>query len=136
MNLVDLRPAADLFGLLGVLDHDDGPFGDGIALSEAERIEVRTILLDVAQRLTDHALSIDSMRRRLGAIVESLIGVADVLDGDLDLEDGADQEAACEDEGAQCEDEGCPDDNGMADADGAAEQGFLHCGGFSARSIS
>ncbi|MBN9453869.1 MAG: hypothetical protein J0I42_18170 [Bosea sp.] len=136
MSLIDLRPTAELFGLLGVLDHDDGPFGDGIALSEAERQEVRAILLDVAQRLTDHALSIDSMRRRLGAIVESLIGVADALDGDPDLEDGADQEAACEDEGAQCEDEGSPDDNGMADADGAAEQGFPHCGGFSARSIS
>lgn len=136
MSFVDLKPAANLFGLLGVLDHDDGPFGDGIALSEVERHEVRDILLNVAQRLTDHALSMDSMRRRLGAIVESLIGVADALDGDSDLEDGADQEAACEDEGAQCEDEGCPDDNGMADADGAAEQGFRHCGGFSARSIS
>jgi hypothetical protein len=136
MSLVDLRPAADLFGVLGQLEIDDGPFGDGVALSDAERLEVRTILLDVAQRLTDRALSIDSMRRRLGAIVESLIGVADALNGDPDLEDGADREAACEDEGAQCEDEGCPDDNGMADADGAAEQGFLHCGGFSARSIS
>jgi len=136
MSLVDLRPAADLFGLLGVLDHDDGPFGDGIALTEIERIEVRTILLDVAQRLTDRALSIDSMRRRLGAIVESLIGVADALDGDPDIEDGADQEIVCEDEGAQCDDEGCLDDNGMADAYGAAEQGFLDCCGFSARSIS
>lgn len=132
MSLVDLRPAADLFGLLGVLDHDDGPFGDGIALSEIERHGVRDILLNVAQRLTDQALSIDSMRRRLGAIVESLIGVADALDGDPELEDGADQEAVCEDEGAQCEDEGCPDDNGIADADGLAEQrGAMHlCGGF------
>lgn len=119
MSLVDLRPAADLFG---VLDHDDGPFGDGIALSEVERHEVRDILLNVAQRLTDRALSIDSMRRRLGAIVESLIGVADALDGEADLEDGADREAACEDEGAQCEDEGEPDDTGIADADGRAEQ--------------
>ena len=136
MSLVDLRPAADMFASLGLPVHDDGPFGDGIALSEIERIEVQTILLDVAQRLTDRALSMNSMRRRLGAIVESLIGVADLLDGDSDLEDGGDQEIVCEDEGAQCEDEGCPDDNGMADADGAAEQGFLHCGGFSARSIS
>lgn len=122
MSVLDLRPAADLFGLLGVLDHDDGPFGDGIALSEVERHEVRDILLNVAQRLTDRALSIDSMRRRLGAVVESLIGVADTLDGDTDLEDGADQEAVCEDEGAQCEDEGCADDNGIADTDGLAEQ--------------
>lgn len=67
MSLVDLRPAADLFGMLGQLDIDDGPFGNGIALSDAERFEVRTILLDVAQRLTDRALSIDSMRRRLGS---------------------------------------------------------------------
>ncbi len=109
MSLVDLRPTADLFGLLGGLDQDEGPFGDGIALSDAERHEVRTILLDVAQRLTDRALSIDSMRRRLGAIVESLIGVADALDGDADLEDGADQETVCEDEGAQCDDEGEPE---------------------------
>ncbi len=115
MSLVDLRPAADLFGMLGQLDIDDGPFGNGIALSDAERFEVRTILLDVAQRLTDRALSIDSMRRRLGVIVESLIGVADALDGDPDLEDGADKEATCEDEGA-------PDDNGIADTDGLAEQ--------------
>lgn len=108
MSLVDLRPAADLFGLLGVLDHDDGPFGDGMALSEVERHEVRDILLNVAQRLTDRALSIDSMRRRLGAIVESLIAVADALDGDCE-----DEGAQCEDEGAQCEDEGAQcDDEG------------------------
>lgn len=132
MSLVDLRPAADLFATLGQLDHDDGPFGDGIALTDIERHEVRTILLDVAQRLTNRALSIDSMRRRLGAIVESLIGVADLLDGDPDLEDSADREIVCEDEGAQCEDEGCPDDNGVADADGLAEQrGAMHLyGGF------
>lgn len=122
MSLIDLRLAADFFTSLGQIKHDDGPFGDGIALSDAESFEVRTILLDVAQRLTDRALSIDSMRRRLGAIVESLIGVADALDGDPDLEDGADQEATCEDEGAQCEDEGAPDDNGIADTDGLAEQ--------------
>lgn len=122
MSLLDLRPSAELFGVIGQLDLDDGPFGDGNPLSDAERYEVHNILLDVAQRLTDRALSIDSMRRRLGAIVESLIGVADALDGDPDLEDGADQEAACEDEGAQCEDEGSPDDNGIADTDGLAEQ--------------
>lgn len=109
MSLVDLRPAADLFATLGQLDHDDGPFGDGIALTDLDRREVRAILLDIAQRLTDRALSIDSMRRRLGAIVESLIGVADALDGDPDLEDGSDLEAGCEDEGAQCEDKGDPD---------------------------
>lgn len=132
MSLVDLRPAADVFGALGQLAHADGPFGDGIALTEIERVEVRTILLDVAQRLTDRAMSIDSMRRRLGAIVESLIGVADLLDSDPDLENGADQEIACEDEGARCEDEGCPDANGIADADGLAEQrGTMHLyGGF------
>lgn len=122
MSLVDLRPAAELFATLGELDHDDGPFGHGIALTDSERQEVRNILLDVARRLTDRALSIDSMRRRLGAIVESLIGVADALDGDPDFEDSSDQEAACEDEGAQCDDEGEPDDNGIADCDGLREQ--------------
>lgn len=82
-ELGGLRPAADLFGLLGVLDHDDGPFGDGIALSEVERHEVRDILLNVAQRLTDRALSIDSMRRRLGAIVESLRSSRQCSDGSI-----------------------------------------------------
>lgn len=124
MSLVDLRPAAELFATLGQLDHDDGPFGDGIALTDSERQEVRSILLDVARRLTDRALSIESMRRRLGAIVESLISVADALDGDPDLEDGADREAVCEDEGAQCDDEGQPDDTGLADPSGAVEQGY------------
>jgi hypothetical protein len=104
--------SSDLFGLLGVLDHDDGPFGDGITLTDIERQETRSILLDVARRLTDRALSIESMHRRLGAIVESLISVADALDGDPDREDGADQEAVCEDEGAQCDDEGHLDDGG------------------------
>ena len=33
-------------------------------------------------------------------------------------------EEVCEDEGAQCEDEGAPDDNGLADAAGAVEQGY------------
>lgn len=70
------------------------------------------------------------MRRRLGAIVESLISVADALDGDPDLEDGADREAVCEDEGAQCDDEGLPDDNGLGDAAGAVEQGWLRSGQF------
>lgn len=134
MSLDVFRLAPDPMAALGLFD-DAGPLGEVASLTQAEREEVRDILLNVAQRLTDRALSIDSMRRRLGAIVESLIGVADALDGDPDIEDGADQEAACEDEGAQCEDEGCRDDNGIADADGAAEQGFL-CGGFSARSIS
>ena len=113
MSLIDLRPAAELFATLGQLDHDDGPFGDGVALTDIERQEVRNILLDVARRLTHRALSIESMRRRLGAIVETLISVADALDGDPDLEDTADQESVCEDEGAQCDDE--PDDNGIAE---------------------
>ncbi len=113
MSLIDLRPAAELFATLGQLDYDDGPFGNGVALTDVERLEVRSILLDVARRLTDRALSIDSMRRQMGAIVETLISVADSLDGDPDLEDTADQESVCEDEGAQCDDE--PDDNGIAE---------------------
>lgn len=80
--------------------------------------------MDVARRLTDRALSIEGMRRRLGAIVESLISVADALDDDCE-DEGAqceDEGAQFEDEGAQCDDEGAPDDNGLADADGLAEQ--------------
>ncbi|MBN9454254.1 MAG: hypothetical protein J0I42_20135 [Bosea sp.] len=123
MSLIDLRPSAELFATLSQLDPDDGPFGDGITLSDVERQEVRSILLDVARRLTDRALSIDGVRRRLGAIVESLIGVANALDGDSDLEDSTDQESVCEDEGAQCDDEGQSDDNGIADCDGLREQG-------------
>jgi len=62
------------------------------------------------------------LRRRLGAIVESLIAVADVLDGDCE-----DEGAQCEDEGGQCDDEGERDDNGIADFDGEAEQwGYTH----------
>lgn len=108
MNLDVFRLAPDPMAALGLFD-EDCPLGEVAALTQAEREEVRAILLDVAQRLTDRALSIDSMRRRLGDIVESLIGVADALDGDPDLEDGADQEIVCEDEGAQCEDEGEPE---------------------------
>lgn len=120
MSLDVFRLAPDSTVALGLFD-DAGPLGEVASLTQAEREEVRAILLDVAQRLTDRALSIDSMRRRLGAIVESLIGVADALDGDPDIEDGADQEAVCEDEGAQVDDEPL-DDNGIADADGLAEQ--------------
>lgn len=114
-----------------------GPFGpEPFNLSAAEREEVGLILTQVAQSVAERTQTMPSMRRRLGAVVEALVAVLDALDGDPDLEDGADQEIVCEDEGAQCEDEGCADDNGLADADGAAEQGFPHCGGFSARSIS
>lgn len=42
MSLVDLRPAAELFATLGQIDHDNGPFGDGIALTDIERQEVRS----------------------------------------------------------------------------------------------
>jgi len=49
------------------------------------------------------------MSRRLGAIMNALIEVADAIDGDTDLE-------------PQCDDEGSLDDSGLADMDGLAEQ--------------
>lgn len=95
-----------------------------VCLSDAEREEARIILTQVAATLAERSPTMASMRRRLGAILEMLIAVADELDGDPDLEDGADQEAVCEDEGAQCDDEGEPNDNGIADAEGLSGQGF------------
>lgn len=144
MSVVDLRhyaitAACQTAGMQAIDCHMAfvGPFGpEPFNLSQVEREEVSSILTQVAQSLAERTRTMPSMRRRLGAVVEALVAVLDALDGDCDLEDGADQEAVCEDEGAQCEDEGSPDDNGLADADGAAEQGFPHCGGFSARSIS
>lgn len=122
MSLVDLRQYAD--ALSSSQFSDLAPFGDGGTLTEGERLEVRSILTQVARRLANRSLSMESMRRRLGAIVESLIAVADALDGDCE-DEGAqceDEGGQCEDEGAQCDDEGAPDDNGIADADGLAEQ--------------
>jgi hypothetical protein len=54
-------------------------------------------------------------RRRIEALVETLIDLLDQLDGDVDLEDGHDRES----DPAEC---------GIADRDGAAEQGFTHYG--------
>jgi hypothetical protein len=54
-------------------------------------------------------------RQRIEAVVETLIHLLDLLDGDCDLEDGHDRESD-------------PAENGIADRDGAAEQGFTHYG--------
>ncbi|CAH1656952.1 conserved hypothetical protein [Hyphomicrobiales bacterium] len=130
MSVVDLRQyaivaACQTAGKQALDCHTafDGPFGpEPVILSAAEREEVVSILTQVALSLSERSEAMPSLRRRLGAVVEALIAVADALDGDCDLEDGADQEVVCEDEGAQCEDEGSPNDNGIADADGRAEQ--------------
>lgn len=100
------------------------------AEQEADRAAVLAILRSVASQLEQSAASAGNIRRRLGAVIEGLIAAADAIDGDADLEE------TCEDEGSQCEDEGVPDDNGMADGDGAAEQGFIGCGAFAGRSIA
>jgi len=116
MSLIDLRPFASP-GLCRLATP-----GEILAahqqyrLTEIERQEVQTILAAVAGRLVREATDRASISRRLGAIVDALIEVTDAIDGDTDLE------SQCEDEGAQCEDEGSPDDNGLADADGLAEQ--------------
>ncbi|KQS80002.1 hypothetical protein ASG32_24245 [Methylobacterium sp. Leaf361] len=56
------------------------------------------------QRLRD-------LRRRIADRIEADIALLDALDGDADLEDGHDAE-------------GLTDDNGIADLEAVAEQGF------------
>jgi hypothetical protein len=120
MSLVDLRPYAALLGQ-HVASPLDAPAKEE-ELTAAERQEVRTILSAVAARLVDRSSTIPSVRRQLGAIVEGLINLADAIDGDCE-----DEGAQCDDEGSQCDDEGEPDDNGLADFDGEAEQrGYQH----------
>ena len=91
-------------------------------LTPAEARDVLLILGEVAQRLARSANSTAGIRRRLDAIAGAIVGFIDQIDGDPDLEDGDDLEFICEDEGAQCDDEGVPNDNGLADAAGMAEQ--------------
>ncbi|KRE15690.1 hypothetical protein ASE63_15660 [Bosea sp. Root381] len=117
MSLVDLRHYAALLDTSPADSFD--PLSDDEALTPVEMQDVRTILSEVAARLADRSGTIPGARRRLGAIVEALISVADAIDGDCE-----DEGAQCEDEGGQCDDEGAPDDNGLADADGLKEQGF------------
>jgi hypothetical protein len=86
----------------------------------------------VARNLAQRSDTGHGMRQRLDAVIAALIGVADAIDGDCDIEPNLtgspspgvpdECEAACEDEGAQCDDEGVPHDNGLGDAEGAAEQ--------------
>lgn len=91
-------------------------------LTSAEARDVLLILGEVAERLSLSANSAAGIRRRLDAIAGAIVGFIDQIDGDPDLEDGDDLELVCEDEGAQCDDEGVPNDNGLADAAGMAEQ--------------
>ncbi|MGW9331609.1 hypothetical protein [Bosea sp. NPDC055594] len=101
-------------------------------LTPAEARDVLQILGQVAERLSLSANSAAGIRRRLDAIAGAIVAFMDQLDGDTDLEDGGDLELVCEDEGAQCDDEGAPNDNGLADLDGMAEQRAQPhlCGGY------
>lgn len=94
------------------------PLSGSEDLTPAESRDVLLILEEVAFQLRRSTNSTSGLRRRLDAIAGAIVAFMDEIDGDPDLEE------LCEDEGAQCEDEGCADDNGMADADGAVEQGF------------
>lgn len=95
-------------------------------LTPAEARDVLLILGEVARQLGRSTNSVAGLRRRLDAIAGAIVAFMDQLDGDSDLEE------QCEDEGAQCEDEGEPNDHGISDADGLAEQrGYQHFyGGF------
>lgn len=94
-------------------------------LTPAEARDVLLILAEVAERLSLSANSVAGIRRRLDAIAGALVGFIDQIDGDTDLEDGGDLELVCDDEGA-------PNDNGLADLDGMAEQRAQPhlCGGY------
>lgn len=129
MSLIDFA-TAKTSAPLGALVHGEL---DGLLepLSQTERRDVRDMLDLIARRLALRAEDIQHFRSRLDAVIASLIGVVDALDGDCDLEPylagtpsplGVDVEDACEDEGAQCDDEGEPDDNGLADLAGHDEQ--------------
>jgi hypothetical protein len=123
MSVVDFNEnASGLLGRdIGLLIHGEL---DGMlaTLTRVERKDVRDLLDLIARKLADRSATPRGIRTRLEAVVANLIAVADVIDGDCDLEDGPDQEAGCEDEGSQCDDEGEPEDNGIADMDGEAEQ--------------
>jgi hypothetical protein len=130
MSLIDF-PKAATSGLLSPLVHGEM---DGLIenLSQAERRDVRDMLDLIARRLAVRAEGIQHLRSRLDAVIASLIGIVDALDGDCDLEPtmagapspNADDECedVCEDEGAQCDDEGEPNDNGIGDYAGRDEQ--------------
>ncbi|SFC42130.1 hypothetical protein SAMN05428997_106245 [Bosea sp. CRIB-10] len=91
-------------------------------LTAAEARDVLLILGEVAAQLRRCTYSAPGIRRRLDAIAGSIIAFMDQFDGDCE-----DEGAQCEDEGGQCDDEGEPDDNGIADFDGEAEQwGYQH----------
>lgn len=115
----------NLFPLCAQPDPED-------ALTPADARDVLLILGEVAARLSLSANSVAGIRRRLDAIAGAIVSFIDQIDGDTDLEDGGDLELVCEGEGAQCDDEGAPNDNGLADLDGMAEQRAQPhlCGGY------
>jgi hypothetical protein len=85
-------------------------------LTPAEARDVLLIVSEVAAQLRRCTNSVPGLRRPLDAIAGAIVAFIDEIDGDPDVEE------QCEDEGAQCDDEGEPDDNGLADFDGEAEQ--------------
>lgn len=108
-------------------------------LAQAERRDVLELLDLIARQLSARAENIVQFRSRLDAIVSTLIGLSDAVDGDCDLEDGDDAEshtavetagggfsrtptAGHDDDEDGHDAEGLTDDNGVGDADGKAEQ--------------
>jgi hypothetical protein len=95
-------------------------------LSEAERGDVREMLDLIGRRLAARSEGIVQFRSRLDAVIASLIGVVDALDGDCDLD-----QSAIETHGAgfcldPLGDEGEESDNGLGDYAGHDEQ--MSCG--------
>lgn len=131
MSMVDFRQAAGRN--LGPLPHGEL---DGLLepLSPVERRDVRNVIVMVARGLATRSDDLRAFRVRIDGVIAALIGVVDAIDGDTDLEPtmtgspspgvSDECEGVSEDEGAQCDDEGVPDDNGLGDAAGAAEQGY------------
>lgn len=78
----------ELDGLLCDLDGLDG------SLSQDERRDVRDLLDLVSRRLAVRAEGIRHFRSRLDAVIASLIGMTDALDGDCDRENVSEDEGA------------------------------------------
>lgn len=110
MSVVDFDQHAQIVAsrVIGPLLHGEL---DGLLapLSQDERHDVRDMLDHIARQLAARAETARSMRTRLDAVIASLIGVADAIDGDCEIEPNLtgspspgvpdECEDACEDEG-------------------------------------